>query len=737
MDAGLILLKSLNLLIPVALFAFLANKRYESVPKRAVYLLFVLWIAFWSAEYWILGPFSHIHYYDEADVGASRYLYDRYFYIGGSFLHGLQGGADYYASQAFGGQYISLERILFRVFPLWLAILIHKLMVVSVSTFGGYALLRKLAKASRFDAFCFSSFLAVFNPYALYSTIQHGIGEAVLALAIYVYVFRSGKKHYLAFSVLLSFLVIISTTPTHSFLPMFSGIILSALLLGVGSYSRFFFAILILLTLTLINWSEVLFGLATFGAGSGRAITGSAGKNLGDLLWGGLPSLYWKTDYLLPPYLLNIRFSSVLTLTVITVVLGFLYRVRMRYKILLNIVLAIYVPSLVYLVPWADLGLPFINAVNFNEVSYYLIIPTIIMAALLTVSLQGRMSRLLPILFLSVAVFIAGDRKITAFYEILLGNQLRLSSIENLLHREWEPGEPYRVVTTAPYVGLHPNFLWAYGIETLDGFLNLTPEGYVNFWHYGIHRNKYGRGKHVFRGGAMYITYTEGNPHAEKIEFWQGKLPTDMDERVDMNLLRLANVSHIVSYFPVRGKGIRKVSGPDDSLELEKARRERSYLEKVISRLKLVFRPEDVFVYAIDDHSQRAFFPERMQKLEESWSLSEIYRFISTRYHRNPGFTSDLGLAPAAGEVLSIREVPNGYQINVKVSRPGVFVVNTFPLPYWRAYVDAVATETFPINVIHLGLNVPAGEHTIMMKYERPLVRTQIVNSVIGYFKRR
>lgn len=724
-------LNLLNLLIPVALFAYLATHSYESLPKRSVYLLFVLWIAFWSAEYWVLGPASHIHYYDEADIGASRYLHDDYFYIGGSFSHGLQGGADYYASQFFGGQYISLERILLSLFPLWIAILIHKLMVVSVSTFGGYTLLRKLTRVGRFDAFCFTSFLSVFNPYALYSTIYHGIGHAVLALAIYVYVFRVGKKHYLAFSVLLSLLVAISTTPTHSFLPMFSGIILSTLLLGVGSYPKFFISILILLTLTLMNWSEVLFGLATYGAGSSRAITGSAGKDFGDLLWGGLPDLFWKTDYIL----LNIRFSSVLTLTVITLVLAFVSRVRMRYKISLNILLAIYVPSLVYLVPWADMGLPFINAVRINLVSFYLIIPSIIMAALSTVWSQSKMSRLLPILFLSVAVFIAGDRKITAFYETLNGNQLRLTSIENLLYREWEPGEPYRVVSTAPYAGLHPNFLWGYGIETLDGYLNLAPEGYVNFWHYGIHRNKDGREERNFLGANMYVTYTEKNPHAERIEFWEGKHPLDLDERVDMNLLRLANVSHIISYFPVRGKGIRKVSGPDDSLET--ATREKSYLEKVRHRLKLVFQPEDVFVYAIDDYSQRAFFPEKMQKLEESWNPSETYRFMSTNYHRNLAFTSDLALVPASGEVLSIREVPDGYQINVKVSRPGVFVVNTFPLPYWRAYVDGLATGTFPINVIHLGLNVPGGEHTIMIKYERQLLKTQIASSVMDYFRRR
>lgn len=726
-----IVLKSvhlLNLLIPVALFAFLANKSYESLPKRSVYLLFVLWLVFWSAEYWVLGPASHIHYYDEADIGAARYLHDGYFYIGGSFLHGLQGGADYYASQFFGGQYISLERLLLSLLPLWIAILIHKLMVVSISAFGGYTLLRKVTRVGRFDAFCFTSFLSVFNPYALYSTIHHGIGYAGLALAIYMYVFRSGKKHYLASSALLSLLIATSTTPTHSFLPMFGGIILSALLLGVRSYPKFVMAIVILLTLTIVNWSEVLFGLATYGAGSGRAITGSGGKDLGDLVLGGLPDLFWKTDYVV----LNIRFSSVLTLMVVTLALAFFSKVTMRYKISLNILLAIYLPSLVYLVPWVDLGLPFINAVRINLVSYYLIIPTIIMGGLLTVASQSRFTRLLPILFLAVAIFIACDRKGTAFYETLNGNQLRLTSIGNLRHRDWEPGEAYRVVSTAPYVGFHPNFLWAYGIETLDGYLNMIPGGYVNFWHYGIHRNKYGSEE---LGGNMYITYTEDSPHAERMEFFRGVYINDMDELVDMNLLRLANVSDIISYFPVRGKGIRKVSGPDDSLE--RAKGNRSVFEKSIARLSGVVKPENVFVYAIDDYSQRAFFPETMQQLEASWNLSETYRFISSNYHRNPAFTSDLGLVPAAGRVLSITEVPNGYQISVKVSRPGVFVVNVFPLPYWRAYVDGVATETFPINVIHLGLNVPAGKQTISIKYERQLLRTQIGNSIMDYFRQR
>ena len=65
-------------------------------------------------------------------------------HIEGYYLHGIQGCADYYTVQHFGGQLFSFEKFLFTIFPVWIALLILKTLLVSFSTIGSYILLRKV-----------------------------------------------------------------------------------------------------------------------------------------------------------------------------------------------------------------------------------------------------------------------------------------------------------------------------------------------------------------------------------------------------------------------------------------------------------------------------------------------------------------------------------------------------------------------------------------------------------------
>ena len=99
-------------------FYFLIIKNYEKLNKFYIAnykFLIGLSLLFFSLEYWILGPYSFLAMVDEADHGLSRILHDMNF-IGGKFLHNILGGSDYYASQLHGGQYISFEKLMFRIF---------------------------------------------------------------------------------------------------------------------------------------------------------------------------------------------------------------------------------------------------------------------------------------------------------------------------------------------------------------------------------------------------------------------------------------------------------------------------------------------------------------------------------------------------------------------------------------------------------------------------------------------
>ena len=131
------------------------------------------------------------------------------------------------------------------------------------------------------------------------------------------------------------------------------------------------------------------------------------------------------------------------------------------------------------------------------------------------------------------------------------GNQIRLTSIPNLVDKtEWEPQKMYRGVTTVPYIHFHPNFLWAYGIDTLDGYINVIPKTYMDFWHYGIHKNKFVEPEPLFKGGNLYINYfTEQSNHNEIINFDYKDL--DLTDYIDINMLKATNTGFVFSYFSI------------------------------------------------------------------------------------------------------------------------------------------------------------------------------------------
>ena len=114
------------------------------------------------------------------------------------------------------------------------------------------------------------------------------------------------------------------------------------------------------------------------------------------------------------------------------------------------------------------------------------------------------MFNLIPILFFSLAIFYSTTYKIGNTFDIFNINQKKLTSVPNLLQRDlWESKEMYRAVSALPYIHFHPNFLWAYGIDTLDGYSSIIPKEYVDFWHYGLHKNEFNPKKQYFKGKKL------------------------------------------------------------------------------------------------------------------------------------------------------------------------------------------------------------------------------------------
>ncbi len=702
-----------------------------NLTKSKINFFILIWILIWTMEYWFLGPYSYIRYYDEADVGLSRILYDINNHIGGNYLHGIQGGRDFYASQALGGQYLSLERFLFSVFPVWIALFAHKLLLVSFSLIGTYVLLRKTTFISRFQAYCFGVFFSLYHGYLVHSTIQHGIGYAVLPLAIYIFCFLTSKKYYFLIILILSIFITISISVTHSFMIVIFGLILSPLMIKIKNLKNFLLAISFLCFVVLINWSEVLYGMATYGQESSRAVSKAYYKDFNQIIFGGLDYIIGKTDRCFTPSCL-IRFSPFVFIIVYTLVLAIYFRPLNYLKLISFLILLFLIPGLIYFISTIKY-LQFIQSVNFNRIALITIIPLFMLIGSLIKKTDNVLIKVIPILCICTALFLLTTYKIKALSSVFWGNQIKITSIPNLIEKDsWEPDTLYRGVTTMPYKHFHPNFLWAYNIDTLDGYTNLIPETFTDFWHYGLHKNKYLLPKPEISGGNLYINYTENSVHNKKLDFDFKDI--DFNESIDLNFLRLTNTGYIFSIFPIiNDNKLKLVSGPitqpyrkSDSFTGTK---NIEYIkQRFIKYGKQIFKPSEIYIYEVSNYSERFFFPNHINYLDHTQNIREKYNFVSKHYSKNSTFSSKKNLLPAKGDIFFTKKVKDGYELKVSVEKEGIFVFNVFFSSYWEVYVNNKKVEAVNLEDFHTGVELFKGENIIKLHYNRPLLRDKFKN---------
>jgi hypothetical protein len=679
-----------------------------------------------------LGPFSYVRYYDEADITISRMLYDKFHHLGGRYMHSIQGGQDSYTTNAFGGQFFSLEKILFAIFPLWITILIHKTLLVSFSTIGTYILLRKITKINRFNSFSFGAFFSVYNIYAVYSSLHHGLGFTILPVAIYVYYYLSNKNYYFIVSTLLSVLIAFSTSITHSFQSIIFGLIVCYLFIEVKNKIKILFAITILLLIVILNWIEVLYGMATIGQETSRAGIVDHSYNVIENIIGGFVFIYGKTNVCIHNCNSNnfIDFSPAIFLIFYVLIVGFFYKIKKLKTYSLIYFLTFCGPGLIYLIIYLisfvkDIN--FLRSVNIAEISYFIIIPSIFLASHLINDRTTLFTKTLPILFLCSALLYISTYKITNLNDVIYSNKKKINSIPNLIDKKtWEPNKMYRAVATLPYIHFHPNFLWTYGIDTLDGYTNLVQKSYVDFWHYGLHQNKYEGTEKFFKGGNFFITYfTEPSVHNNIIDFNYKKI--NFKNYIDINMLKLTNTGYIISYFPITGKQFKLVSGPSNQ-PYEKSdtpinqKDFKYYTKRFLQLTKEGFKPSKVYIYNIDDYSDRFYFPKKVFYYNTDLDIRQLYKFISSNYQQNSIYTDEKNIYPAKGNIMYAKKIEEGYEIKVSVKNEGIFVVNNFFSPYWKAYINNQPSHIINLSNVHQGLELKKGESLIILKYERKLL---------------
>jgi len=725
-------LRLIQLVTFVATCVLIYYIRPKCWDRRTTLWVGGIWVLVASAEFWVLGPYSFSYFGNELEFAPAHYLYLNNFHAGGPYTPAFLGGTDIYGMSATGGQYISLERELLLFLPLWFVNALHKIGCIWLAYAGMYRIARRLAPNSgRVAAAAISCVYSLSNILFVDITWFAGWGYNLMPWIVYLMVLRIDRRFYWSGVFAVSGLFAVSSDPVHVLLPALLASLFAAVLVDWRRLSTLFVASGILVFLVVLNWHEVLYGLASLAPLSGRVESGTSD----------LTNLFQEAGSLLGSFDSN-PVVGIIGLTA----LGSLLIVNRRRALLpigVGTAALLIGPALV-VVPWSDIGLSWLGAINFRYLADVvpLVAATIMIVTMNELSRNQTASSVktgqpLGIRALTVFLFALGISQLAWYKAHNLSVFLEKGSIASLgqfadrLPENWSPDEHMRTVSL-PY-RMASNFAISAGMEAFDGFVNLSLKSVKVYWRAGINNPKRLVLKEQAFSGSNNIGLVgiDINPKCCR--------KYDVDKHINMNLLRVAGVGYMLSVLPLEGKGLRLVgdSAHDQSVP---PRSTEPFFQRIKGYIKLIFSPSKIRAYAIDDILPRAFGARGVEIISDDVPASMRLDLISkVALDRKVVISkSQTPVFEPANLALIVNQIvhrDDGIRVSVSSPDKGVLIINNPYLPFWRIYIDGKAVQApIPVNDIQMAVIVPKGERVIELKYERRLLRQIVHTYLIEFF---
>ncbi len=649
------------------------------------------WLAAATVEYWGAGPWSFVRLSIDLDFSLTQHLFLVKTHTGGQFSHAFGGGTDVAAMSFLAGQYVSLERILLTLFPLWIAQGLQKLMAFGLGFVGTYLICRQGARAQRPIAFGLAALYPVAEQSFTNITWGMGLGYALIPLAVHVAVARIGRRGYWWGVAALSLLHAISSAPSHTGLAFFPAVVAAAVMLRPGRLPRVLGGCLVLAAALAVNWADSLLAKAQLAPWTFRSAY--ADLSLAGVLDGAQRTAQAMTSAWEP---------FVLGLAAMALLLG---RRQWSHAATTGggLLLAGGLGTALQGVPWTRLGAVGLNAINFFYVTY-----AFIFIGLLAFALAARGGRIAAMTTIGLA---AGHLASLVTYNAAVWlSEGGLSTVERgvqrLEARDWGREETVRVVSL-PY-RLPANIAPIAGLHSADGGYNLILKTTGDFWLANVVK-----GPLEIEAGWLSLQTNE----------WNLKCcaRNDITAHVDLDGLRILNVKYVLSALPLEGAGLRQVAGPGPN-EAVPPRAGTPLAGRLAAYFRLIAEPPPLRVYALDDPLPRLFAATAVVQAEDAKMVDAVRRAALGRAAVVRGGDSG-NLREGALPAMNLRRaalVRDGVEAEVEAPQGGVLVVNIPYTPFWTAQVDGISARLIPVNMVHMAVMIPPGAASVSLRYHRP-----------------
>lgn len=700
-----------SILSAIPYFLILGREGLRITERRHVTLFFLFWLAVFTFEYYFLGPYSFVEKTTEGNLSVAYNYYLTHGYDGGRFSHEYAGGQDTYTLM-FGKQFFNLDRMMLAVFPLWIAIFLHKAFVGTLGFIGSYLLARRMAPESRAAAVAVAALFPVSHYFLLNWSTNWSPGFAVLPLVLYLCIARSHKTRYWP-GVFLATAVMTPAEPIHVFPALTVAMIGAFILFETVNLPRAVSSFFLLALCSFVNWHEVLYAfyqninLASRVQGRAqRAIQDAPG--FFDALWNSLSNA-GATMWLL----------GLIGLISLAVLAG------KRDRLLPRALLAMAWPFLAYtlgkIFPWQWLSLGFLSTYEYNYVllSLTAITVPVITRALVTLNIGGETPdpwrrRLKPeVALLAVALAVlTWNKALNLGLLVWFGGQANMFAHDNLNRDDWKPNKDFRVISLfeLPTANIVSGM---YRLDAFDGQLNINHAGWDGYWFSVVRRDR-----------SIQMTTRAGS----KWENWNGRT-YDVDGHLRLDLLGIANVRFLLSGLPLESEGLKPVVVP--ALEDQAKRRPNSFSsqrEYLKFRLRRIFDPGKLYVYELPRFLPRVFAATRVERIDREVADVVLHERVAA-----VAFDGAVVLAKndapkfdGLGILKEVRhvKVTDGYDVTVDAPDGGILVLNNMYVPFWEAHAgDGRRLEIVPANAVQMAIAVPPGTETIVVRYRRPLLR--------------
>jgi hypothetical protein len=735
----------------------------QGLQKHIVFALVVA--ALCSCESWAFGSLSWIYGYGGGLETIPAYLAldtnDRNFSLWSPFV---AGGID---RLAFWGNAdpVSIELLLFKLLPVWLANGLHRFLQYFVAVFFA----ARVGKEELGLDWRWSAFLGLLHGCFAYQTTGALLTIAGVPLLVWLLHRITAPDRSWIIAVVAGVLFSLCTTFTFSdpYLLLFAGMWLVIVGRQYSAHAGRQF-VLFSVALLLADCPQ-LFAIAANGPTSHRA-----GWPIEQIGWS-IDGLFYRQlqfDIFSQSKLLDFITQNIPPLTFLIglplALLG-LRRGEARTEFVFLRIFTIWaVLSQKWL--WITLQtgvafvLPFVNGVYMGR---FFQIPAAFLIAcglsLVALMIWQRLNlAALRIAAASVgigfAAFMIAWPKVHLFYPLGVDGwgerNYQIATLDKIRAQE---SEPFRVASVLP---LQPAYAYAQGLETVDGWANLYPAFYRDLWYRALTplfaevpytRQIFGvdvgrpEDNFIFLGADLIqpgVGLLAGEDVNEAL-----KSGFDVNRRFNLDVLRLLNVKYLLSEYPLKSNGIHLVHAPamlpdfpisrSRNTGLVQGARRQTVPDARLGALGPAVQPlldiraawrrdlqgKDIFIYGLDRALPR--FRLVSSVVTEPTDVAVLDRLSKPGVDEAVINVADAGplggnLKFVSGTVSIVRYTSDEILLDVDHRGAGFLVIGNTWSPYWSVEIDGNPAKLIRANNAQYGLPIGESARRIRLYYNPP-----------------